>query len=144
MGWQEWRERNPEKSKAAKEAWNMANPEKCKEYARRYYQANRETADRRGRDHQQQWYAWKKSLKIGKTCVDCAWECTEDNYPAFDWDHRPGETKLFAVSKAGAGRDKVLAEVAKCDLRCRNCHAIITHQRGQHKPGSKIREVAGL
>lgn len=75
--------------------------------------------------------AWVRSLKIGKSCVDCAWVCTEDNYPAFDWDHRPGEVKSFGIAQFGwsRGREVALAEIAKCDLRCKNCHAIITHQR---------------
>jgi len=73
---------------------------------------------------------WVRSLKIGKDCVDCGLKCTESNYPVFDWDHRPGVTKVFRISKgARHSRAAVLAEVAKCDLRCRNCHAIITHLR---------------
>jgi hypothetical protein len=47
------------------------------------------------------------------------------------WDHRPGAVKLFEIS-AGYGpwtREDVLAEVAKCDLVCTNCHIIRTFER---------------
>jgi hypothetical protein len=76
--------------------------------------------------------AWARSLKVGKPCVDCGLECTEANYPAFDWDHRPGEVKEFTVANIHLhGRDDIVAEIAKCDLRCKNCHAIVTYQRRQ-------------
>ena len=83
----------------------------------------------RMRDALRRAYEWKRSLKIGRSCTDCGLECTRDNYPAFDWDHRPGTVKLFTIGGNVLGRQRVLDEVAKCDLRCRNCHALITHQR---------------
>lgn len=74
--------------------------------------------------------AWLRLLKVGKSCTDCGMLCTGRNYPAFDWDHRPGEVKKFGLAHAQRKRrDEVLAEIAKCDLRCKNCHAVITHQR---------------
>ena len=47
------------------------------------------------------------------------------------WDHKPGFEKLLDLSAAFGGwsRDDVLAEVAKCDLVCANCHAIRTFTR---------------
>ena len=49
-----------------------------------------------------------------------------------DFDHRDGEVKLFDVSKGmlSLGRAKVLAETAKCDIICANCHRIRTATRG--------------
>jgi hypothetical protein len=54
-----------------------------------------------------------------------------------DFDHRPDEEKLFDV---GTGllysKEKVLAEIAKCDLICACCHRIRTdvRKRKQLKP----------
>lgn len=47
------------------------------------------------------------------------------------WDHKPGFEKLGDVSGDfwGRGREEVLAEIAKCDLVCANCHAIRTFTR---------------
>jgi hypothetical protein len=48
-----------------------------------------------------------------------------------DFDHRPGTTKLGEISKKlyFLGEKKLLAEIAKCDLVCANCHRIRTQER---------------
>ena len=47
------------------------------------------------------------------------------------WDHKPGFEKLGDISADFWGRSRadVLAEIAKCDLVCVNCHTIRTFQR---------------
>ncbi len=47
------------------------------------------------------------------------------------WDHKPGFEKLGNVSAAfwGKSREEVVAEIAKCDLVCVNCHTIRTFTR---------------
>jgi hypothetical protein len=47
------------------------------------------------------------------------------------WDHLPGFEKLGDVSAAFWGRSRleVLAEIAKCELVCANCHTIRTFER---------------
>lgn len=68
--------------------------------------------------------------KLNKCCVDCGWKCTESNYPAFHWDHMPGQIKLFQIAQSTRqSLSKVMAEIMKCELRCANCHAIITYIR---------------
>jgi len=49
-----------------------------------------------------------------------------------DFDHRPGEEKLFLlkVSKMVTYKlETVLLEIAKCDLVCANCHRMRTQRR---------------
>lgn len=61
-------------------------------------------------------------------CMDC-----NQKYPpyAMDFDHRPGTRKQFNISTGGPGvsRTILLAEIAKCDIVCSNCHRIRTHNR---------------
>jgi hypothetical protein len=62
-------------------------------------------------------------------CMDC-----NTAFPAvcMDFDHRPGEVKVGGVSelaKAGRSTDVLLAEIAKCDLVCSNCHRVRTYNR---------------
>lgn len=47
------------------------------------------------------------------------------------WDHRPGSEKLGEISGDFRSRTRaeILAEIAKCDLVCANCHAIRTFSR---------------
>jgi hypothetical protein len=72
-------------------------------------------------------YEWLRSLKT-RPCVDCG----ESFHPAaMQFDHRPGLPKEFEVSH-GIGRyseKRILAEIAKCDLVCANCHAVRTYER---------------
>jgi len=71
---------------------------------------------------------WLRGLKEGKPCADCGEVFASE---VMQWDHRPGTKKLFEISAAyGAWtREQVLAEIAKCDLVCTNCHIIRTFTR---------------
>lgn len=65
-------------------------------------------------------------------CLDCG-----QRFPHYimDFDHRPGEMKAFAISarnSMNASLDRLIAEIAKCDVVCSNCHRERTHQRKQY------------
>lgn len=56
----------------------------------------------------------------GMKCVDCG-----ETYPAFvlDFDHRDPADKAFQLARArSASAARIVAELAKCDLVCANCH----------------------
>ncbi len=62
-----------------------------------------------------------------KECVDCGLKVTRENALSFDWDHRNPAEKSFAISKMNYKSDELFyAEIAKCDITCRNCHIIKT------------------
>lgn len=63
-----------------------------------------------------------------KPCADCH---IKYGYWVMQFDHRPGEIKLFNIGSSGVHKSRtlLLKEVAKCDLVCSNCHANRTHQR---------------
>ena len=68
-----------------------------------------------------------------KHCVICMIEINETNYMMFALDHRDPALKLFNCSDARSRPiDLVLAECAKCDLMCHNCHHVKTHQNRDH------------
>ena len=58
-------------------------------------------------------------------CIDCG----ESDPMRLEFDHR-GDKK-FVIGKSLVGKSKSLAdvqaEVAKCDVRCANCHKVKTH-----------------
>ena len=70
---------------------------------------------------------WLNRLKVRRGCVDCGY----NDWPsALHFDHRPGETKCFEIGKRVSGSwSALLDEVAKCDVRCANCHAKVTDLR---------------
>ena len=69
-------------------------------------------------------------LKLRSGCVDCGYS---EHAVALDFDHRPGEIKLFSIGIKWEGAlVPLLAEIAKCDIRCANCHRVRTAERRQH------------
>ena len=71
--------------------------------------------------------AWLRSLKVGKRCTDCG-----KAFPpqVMQWDHLPGFEKLGEISEfSGHTRAELVAEIAKCELVCTNCHILRTVSR---------------
>lgn len=69
---------------------------------------------------------WMIELKR-KPCADC-----EISYPPYvmHWDHLPDHLKEFNLGDGKLySKARVLAEIAKCELVCANCHAERTYQR---------------
>lgn len=64
---------------------------------------------------------------LSEGCIDCGFR----DVRALEFDHVRGE-KVANVSKLvrhGYSLEVVLAEIAKCEVRCKNCHAIATANR---------------
>ena len=66
------------------------------------------------------------ATQLQSGCVDCG---TSD-LRVLEFDHVRGE-KVASIGQLmrGASLQKIKAEVAKCEVRCRNCHAIVTLER---------------
>lgn len=61
------------------------------------------------------------ALKSAMGCIDC--RITDPL--VLDFDHRDRSAKIANVSRLAANTSnmgKIMAEVAKCDVRCANCH----------------------
>lgn len=97
-------------------------------YGKSHYQRNRQkyidqAASRRLRNR-----IYIRQLKEDGQCVDCKIK----DWRVLDYDHLPGCEKLFEISTAperGFSLEKIDKEIAKCVLRCANCHRIITVER---------------
>lgn len=57
--------------------------------------------------------------KEGKSCA-----CGENHPACLDFHHRENDKILgiAAIPKQGWSKERLLAEIAKCDLICANCH----------------------
>jgi hypothetical protein len=78
-------------------------------------------------------------LKISTGCIDCGYNL---NPEALDWDHKPELGKKRAnVAKIRRSNGKLATalEIAKCELRCSNCHRVRTHGIDQGDNASKRR-----
>ena len=70
------------------------------------------------------------SIKVESGCVDCGYNA---NYLALQFDHKEGSDKHYEVSQiVKRSPRRMLAEIAKCEVRCANCHAIKTTGTKQH------------
>ena len=103
--------------------WRARNPEKIKAWGQKYHKANkdrmRESNIRRLRER----YARNRLIMEKAKDVPCQ-DCGE-RYPPYvmDFDHRDPTTKAAKVSSMHhTSVKRLVAEIAKCDVVCANCH----------------------
>jgi hypothetical protein len=107
--------------------------EKARACQRRYYERNRDLYYRKNKNKKEQLRAVAQEYK-SQPCADCG-----GIFPFYvmDFDHREGEEKLSHVSTLVKmmSLQRLLDEIAKCDVVCANCHRIRTYMRGQRFSG---------
>ena len=105
-----------------------------REYHNNWYHQNKHrlAAARRRRNNEQ--YRIRKNLiaqrklEAGKCCI-CQYPCNESNHVGFDWDHIDPLTKSFNLADVRAQPFGVIeAELAKCQLICKICHAVKSYE----------------
>lgn len=87
---------------------------------------------RRPRDRNQ---AFVDSVLERSRCVDCG----EEDSAVLEFDHVG--SKRFAISDAVGGERALAeleAEIARCEIRCANCHRLRTAERGRHFRASSV------
>lgn len=94
----------------------------------------------RGRERKREFRIMLDGYKMGKGCVDCGYNA----HPvALDFDHRDPKEKKYNVSQmVGRSDEALFDEMAKCDIRCANCHRVRTAREGHH--GHNKRQRDGL
>jgi hypothetical protein len=67
------------------------------------------------------------AIKLAAGCIDCGYN---EHPEALDFDHRDASLKVADISSMlNATWDAIMAELAKCDVRCAICHRIKTHRK---------------
>ena len=64
---------------------------------------------------------------LGGQCIDCGYK---DHLAALDFDHKDPRCKTHTISSMLCKwypKAVILEEVAKCELRCANCHRVKTN-----------------
>jgi hypothetical protein len=93
-------------------------------YNRQYYQDNSMSMIENARKRQGQTRDFVEQLKVGLSCKRCG----TNDWRVLDFHHRDKLTKEFSIAKAtrsGYSRERILQEIAKCDVLCANCHRIL-------------------
>lgn len=106
----------------ASEKWKQENQEKMREYRRKYYHENKEKEKARIQKRKDDLRKFVFSLRENKACIKCG-----ENHPAcLDFHHRDPSEKEAQLSNVavekGWSKERILDEVAKCDILCANCH----------------------
>ena len=108
------------------------NREKQREASRRHYAKHRErvieTAKKYSKAARDRTRAYIKAHLEANPCADCG----EADTIVLEFDHI-GDDTHFNISDAvrvGYGMPKLKAEMAKCEVRCANCHRKKTYERG--------------
>ena len=105
----------------------------------RYYQENRETQKarllRNSAERQNENEATMIAYLIEHPCVDCR----ETDITALEFDHLRDKTKNVSALMRGTNSwSRIEVEIAKCVVRCANCHRRETERRRQRTPGAIV------
>ena len=105
--------------------------EKRREASRRHYAKHRDKVIANAKEHSK---AARNRIRThinthlkANPCVDCG----ETDPIILEFDHITND-KHFNISDAtrhGYGMKKLIAEIAKCEVRCANCHRKKTYER---------------
>jgi hypothetical protein len=95
-------------------------------YDREYYKRNREHLLKKQKEknerHIEKIGKWLNEYKKTLSCS----RCSESHPATLQFHHRDSKEKDFAIATYRRGKyskERVLAEIAKCDVFCANCHA---------------------
>ena len=106
------------------------------QYFVEYYQQHRKVMIGRSKDR------WRVSriridaIKLESGCVDCGYR---EHPQALQFDHVDPSLKQHEIGRmTGMKWSRIEAEIAKCQVRCANCHAVRTHAEG-HSSGTITR-----
>lgn len=110
-----YRQRHPERHRAAVRKWQLENREKDREAHRRHFHKKAVL----GREY------LKKIKDV--PCKDCG-----QKYPSYvmDFDHVRGKKRHCVGSLVGQTIKRIAEEIALCDVVCANCHRVRTFMRG--------------
>lgn len=107
------------------------------EYRERKRQQTRDSQRKRRQKHREIWYA-----ALDTPCVDCGIQLPSQ---VMEFDHVRGD-KLFNICQSYNGKggyvsyEALHAEIAKCDVRCPNCHRLRHHHERQATHNLQPRE----
>lgn len=123
-----WRAANPEKSRDKGRKFRAKHLERLRLNARERYRSDIEKSREYARKLQAAKYKFVADIKMACGCIDCGFK---EHSAALQFDHLPQFEKKFNIGPAIRSRSKqaVMDEIAKCEVRCSNCHAIKTAER---------------
>lgn len=87
----------------------------------RWYYKNRESEINRKNERRKMLQDWLQSVKDDLSCEMCG----ESHNACIDFHHTNNEEKdanIGNMPQQGYSKDRILAEIEKCEVLCANCH----------------------
>lgn len=121
------------KSKAKKDGHTNCCKECRKVVHKEHYEANKQAYKNSARDRQKQLKLEIDEIKAKTACADCG----KNYHPIqMDFDHvSSNKDENVSLLVRSGSRNKVLAEIEKCEIVCANCHRMRTFLRGYSSIG---------
>lgn len=112
------------KRPSSKDGYRYECKECVKRQNKRYYQGHRGRCDQLAKARCER-ARYKNKLFIieylkNHSCIDCG----NNNPVVLDFDHVRGRKRKTVPQMLTYSRESILSEIAKCDVRCANCHRI--------------------
>lgn len=120
----------PYKDPAERRSYNQ-------QYHHDWYLKNRAAQMAQAKQQRKAMKSWLDEIRSGLQCA----RCPESHPACLDFHHRDATQKEFSVGNAlrlGWGKERILAEIAKCVVLCSNCH------RKEHWKRRQDKELAAL
>ena len=106
-----------------------SNAQDQKAYARKHYEANKEAYKARAVVSKEKQKAenreYIRQYLLINPCVDCG----NADIRVLQFDHIDPSTKHKCIGQLVDSKKKMLEEIAKCEVRCANCHMIRTAEQ---------------
>lgn len=106
--------------------WRQSSCIPCNiEYNKEHYQRNKQVYKEKAKRWDREQYQNVVDYLRANPCVDCG----EADIVCLEFDHLDRAEKTISISVAvnnGWSWERLQTEIAKCAVRCRNCHARVT------------------
>jgi hypothetical protein len=108
----------------------LNDPIKQREASRRHYEKNRDKVIAKAKEYSRaarvRTRAFISNYLKDNPCIDCG----EANIVVLEFDHlRDKDFNISDAARNGVGIKKLKDEIAKCEVRCANCHRKKTYER---------------
>jgi hypothetical protein len=114
---------HPERHKTKSAEYRKTHPERCRAYAVKQRTNNKEALARGFRERHKERREWILGIKASLKCSRCG----EARPACLDFHHLDGSMKEHNISTMIGKhhpKERILNEIAKCVVLCRNCHAV--------------------
>lgn len=116
----EWNRQHREQRNASSLRWAHEHREQHNANGSKWHNEHREQHNAVRRLRRARFVAFVREQKVGKVCVQCG----EANIDRLHFHHVDPTTRCFVIGHGYDHDEKIiLAEIAKCVLLCRSCHA---------------------